>query len=1170
MAIYHLSMKPISRASGRSAVAAAAYRAGDRLENARDGMVHDFTRKAGIEHAEIVLPGDTIGVDGLVVRGDGPAWARDRSALWNAAEAGEKRKDARVAREIEVALPHELSAEQRLALTREFSQALAKQYGVVVDFAIHRPHGDTDVRNYHAHIMMTTRKVVAGAGVESPSASAAVSSAGKTAQPQEVGPSAGVVGRLGEKSALELENKKLTALGLPTSHEQLRDIRIDWEQRTNAHLARAGLDIRIDHRSHQECGLEIEPTQHVGVHATQMERRGLDVSRVRLDEDAAKRNASVIREKPEQVLTLITNEKSVFDRRDIARALHRAVDWNGAGSATGSAATSTIAGAVAFQSAMAKVMASSALVELQAARRDETGREIEPARYSTREMVGIEREMAASADRMAQDWRGPSGKNFAVAPRHVDAGLERQDGAIRRGGGEGLAPEQRAAIEHVTGPERIAAVVGLAGAGKSTMLAAAREAWAAHGYRVHGGALAGKAAEGLEESSGIASRTLASWSRGWERGFDQLGPRDVFVIDEAGMVGSKQLSRFITEADRAGAKIVLIGDPEQLQPIGAGAAFRAVAERVGAIELEGVRRQREAWQRAASVDFGRHRTVEGLDAYAQRGAIRFEATGDDARGAIVRDVMADMEARPDCSRLVLAHRRVDTQALNEAIRAARQARGELGRGEAGGEIVYRTTEGLRAFAPGDRLMFRENSRDLGVKNGMLGTVERAEDGHLAVRLDSAVGAGRGRTVSVSMADYAAVDHGYATTIHKSQGATVDRAFVLASGTMDRHLTYVAMTRHRDGVTLYAGRDEFSDMTTLSARLSRSQAKETTLDYARAGRTPGTERERGMGGFGTRRGIEDRDAIEMPEIVPTSGKSEPVRAVSIPVSPGLHPQPSRSAEPPEDRDGRDKSTAFPSPSSLSSAHQDGGAYWQRAIDSGRQIQSGTRVAASGARFEAGSVGESAEAHQARLQRPFSDGPAPLPSVGQEKDDPVAGQDRAAERLATPSAAPTQKHPIPVRAETAIEPDSIASGRAGFRQRYEAHLQRQAAEAARDEMARGLVGQWGRLTDDYKKALPSLKADPTLGGARERLLQFGQILRDNPDVVKVLRERGLAFGIRDESNLAKVITDPQTAHAIHGLMERAETNMRRQLTVAAEREAARKEQERTMSRDRGMSP
>src|SRR5690606_38547407 len=121
-------MKPISRGSGRSAVAAAAYRCGERLLNERDGRVHDFTRKQGIAHAEIVLP-EGISAD----------WALDRSKLWNAAEAAEPRKDARVAREFEIALPHELNAEQRLKLTREFARELANRYGAAVDIAIHEP-----------------------------------------------------------------------------------------------------------------------------------------------------------------------------------------------------------------------------------------------------------------------------------------------------------------------------------------------------------------------------------------------------------------------------------------------------------------------------------------------------------------------------------------------------------------------------------------------------------------------------------------------------------------------------------------------------------------------------------------------------------------------------------------------------------------------------------------------------------------------------------------------------------------------------------------------------------------------------------------------------------------------------------------------------------------------
>jgi len=751
MAIYHLAMKPISRSGGRSAVAAAAYRSSERLINERDGQTHDFTARRGVEHTEIVLPE---GVDA--------EWAQDRSTLWNAAEFAEKRKDARVAREIEVALPHELSAEQRLELTREFAHGLADRYGVAVDFAIHSPHGDTDVRNHHAHVLLTTRKVGADG--------------------------------LGDKTDLELENKTLLARGLPTSHDQLRDIRLDWEGRANRHLALAGHDIRIDHRSHRDCGLEIEPTQHMGVHATQMDRRGKSVVRARQDADQARRNAALIRERPEQALTLVTNEKSVFDRTDVARTLHRYIDDPDT-----------------FQAAFLKAMTSPALVELRPEQRDELGRTVEPARYSTKEMIEMERRMAESADRMAQSRAFPVGRgkvDQAIADRPF------------------LAQEQRQAIRHITGPERIEAVVGMAGAGKSTMLGAARQAWEAEGYQVMGAALAGKAAEGLEESSGIRSRTLASYERSWERGRDALNARSVLVIDEAGMVGSRQLSRVLVEADRAGAKVVLVGDPEQLQPIGPGAAFRAVAERAGFVELGEIRRQREGWQRDASADFARHRTAEGLGAYAERGAVRFEDTLGAAREAVVRDVIADMDARPDGSRLVLAHRRVDVAELNDSIRAARQDRGELK-----GEHLYQTTEGERAFAAGDRILFRENNRDLGVKNGMLGTVERAEPGRLEVSLDTANGPGAGRAVSVSMADYAAVDHGYATTIHKAQGATVDRVHVLASGTMDRHLTYVGMTRHRDAVTLYASREEFKDMDALSARLSRAGLKETTLDYA---------------------------------------------------------------------------------------------------------------------------------------------------------------------------------------------------------------------------------------------------------------------------------------------------------------------------------------------------
>ncbi|MGO6933845.1 Ti-type conjugative transfer relaxase TraA, partial [Rhizobium ruizarguesonis] len=498
-----------------------------------------------------------------------------------------------------------------------------------------------------------------------------------------------------------------------------------------------------------------------------------------------------------------------------------------------------------FQNAFAAVMASKALVELRPDSSGVRGRDGE-ARYSTVEMVAIEGAMATAAVAMKRR------QNHGVFKRHVDAAIADQDRSIQAvsaSPAQGLSAEQRQAIEHVTAPGQIAVVIGFAGAGKSTMLAAARQAWEAHGYRVHGAALAGKAAEGLEQSSGIASRTLASWEYSWQADRSRLNARDVFVIDEGGMVGSRQLARFVDEVKRAGAKLVLVGDHEQLQAIGAGAPFRAIAEAVGHAQLSDVRRQRTDWQKQASIDFASHRTAAGLASYEAHGNIQLKANRDDVLKAIIADYVADRSAHPNDTRIAMAHRRIDVAAINAGIRAQLQDRGELAKannpsGDKGEELSYQTNNGKRSFARGDRIVFLENDRDLGVKNGMLGEVIAVAPDAIQVRLDGKAQTQDGqRQVTVPVNRYQSFDHGYATTIHKTQGATVDRSFVLASTTMDRHLTYVAMTRHREEVQLYAGLDAFKTERALTEALSRSGVKETTLDYTHD--------------FANRRGMEDR-------------------------------------------------------------------------------------------------------------------------------------------------------------------------------------------------------------------------------------------------------------------------------------------------------------------------
>ncbi|WP_322407707.1 Ti-type conjugative transfer relaxase TraA, partial [Rhizobium ruizarguesonis] len=486
-----------------------------------------------------------------------------------------------------------------------------------------------------------------------------------------------------------------------------------------------------------------------------------------------------------------------------------------------------------------------ALVELRPDSSGVRGRDGE-ARYSTVEMVAIEGVIASNV--MAMKAR----QNHGVAKRNVDAAIAAQDRLIKAGNpssGQGLSAEQRQAIEHVTGPAQIAVVIGFAGAGKSTMLAAARQAWEAQGYRVHGAALAGKAAEGLEQSSGITSRTLASWEYSWQADRSRLNALDVFVIDEGGMVASRQLARFVDEVKRAGAKLVLVGDHEQLQAIGAGAPFRAIAEAVGHAQLSEVRRQKADWQKQASIDFASHRTAAGLAAYAARENLHLKTDRAETLKAIIADYVADRSAHPNATRIAMAHRRIDVAAINAGIRAQLQERGELAKannpsGDKGEELSYQTNNGKRSFARGDRIVFLENDRDLGVKNGMLGEVIAVQPDAIQVRLDGKAQTQDGqRQVTVPVNRYQSFDHGYATTIHKTQGATVDRSFVLASTTMDRHLTYVAMTRHREGVQLYAGLDAFKTERALTEALSRSGVKETTLDYTHD--------------FANRRGMEDR-------------------------------------------------------------------------------------------------------------------------------------------------------------------------------------------------------------------------------------------------------------------------------------------------------------------------
>lgn len=731
MAIYHFSAKAISRASGSSALASAAYRSASHLYDERLGRHHDFSNKAGVVHSEVLLP-----------NGAPEGW-RDREVLWNAVEAAELRKDAQLSREVEFAIPRELDRAEGIKLAREFVEREFVAPGMVADLNVHWDIGADGEPKPHAHVMLTTREVQ------------------------------------GDAFGAKVRDWNRTDL--------LGHWREAWAEHVNARLVELDIDARIDHRSLEAQGIELEPQHKIGPAASRMAAQGLASERLEEHHAIARANGERLLATPALAIDAITHSQATFTTRDLARFVHRHSD-----------------GKEQFDRVMAAVRASLELVKLG---KDGRGEQ----RFTSREMLGIELRLERETDRIAG--RIEHSLPASTSDR-VIANVARRD--------LHLGPEQESALRHVVQGRDLGIIIGNAGTGKSTTLGLAREAWEQAGYRVQGAALSGIAAENLEHGSGIGSRTLASLEHQWALGRDLLTNRDVLVIDEAGMIGTRQMERIVRETEKRGAKLVLVGDPEQLQAIEAGAAFRSITERYGHVEITEIRRQREDWQRDSTRRLATGRTAEAIHTYAERGAMHMAETREAARAGLVERWDRDRVAAPDASRIILAHTNDDVRSLNELARERLRAADDLGT-----EVDVETARGQRAFAAGDRVMFLRNERGLGVKNGSLGRVDNITAVRMAVMLDD------GRAVAFDVKDYADIDHGYAATVHKAQGMTVDRVHVLATPGLDRHAAYVALSRHREAVELHYGRDDFADGSRLVRALSRERGKDMASDYPRA-------------------------------------------------------------------------------------------------------------------------------------------------------------------------------------------------------------------------------------------------------------------------------------------------------------------------------------------------
>ena len=766
---YHCAVKPVSRATGRSAVAAAAYRAGERMTDERTGIQHDYRAKGGVIESFILVPFEA------------PAWASDRAELWNAIEAGTKAKNGRLATELELALPHELTAEQRRALVEGFAREMVEKYKVAVDVAIHKGGKGGDHRNHHAHMMITHREITAQG-----------------------------VGEIANTKTIERKVKgeiKPVKIAGAFNEADIIPTRKAWADAINAAYKAAGLDIRADHQSHADRGLLAEPTKHLGPAASAMERRGEATSRGDLNReitatnakrerleaerlslaaaiaelaaerqaraDARELRAAVRTDSAARILAAMTERRATFTRAELVRLLGRGIEDR------------TEARALAVE-----LLAHPDIIGLR-----ETA-EAAVTRYTTREVLAAERQIL-------QDGR--------ALTNATGGGLSERQRTAAYKNHRHLDEEQRAAVDYATGKGGLAIIDGEAGTGKSTTLAAIRDAYEGAGYRVVGLAWTNSVvqdmrADGFKEASTIAAALGLIDRRG-----KQWNHKTILMVDEAAMLSSRHLGRVLSAAKAAGAKVILTGDDKQLASIERGGMYSALKAEHGAAELHTVRRVQDAAQQQAFNLMHSGKFAAALDIFDKAGAVNWTETQDDARAALVGQWAADTKASPDKSRFVFAYSNADVKALNADLRAIRRERGELGR-----DHILRTEDGPAAFASGDRIQFTASAhsredRARGLVTGAIGTIRALDGERVTVELDGKPGK-QGRLVSFTIGEDAeggqfnAIRHGYAGTIYKGQGRTLDQTYLYHSQNWRAASAYVAMSRHRESVSLFVARE----------------------------------------------------------------------------------------------------------------------------------------------------------------------------------------------------------------------------------------------------------------------------------------------------------------------------------------------------------------------------
>jgi len=419
-------------------------------------------------------------------------------------------------------------------------------------------------------------------------------------------------------------------------------------------------------------------------------------------------------------------------------------------------------------------------------------------RFTTKAVLESEREVLRSA------------QHLATSSYH-EVSLSARASVLKQQKYEDISREQVRALRHATGPEALSLIDGQAGTGKSYTISAIREAYEAQGCKVVGLAPTNAVALDMKETGFECARTIHSELYALDKGHTRWDRRTVIILDEAAMIDTRNMGRLTAHVLAARAKLVLVGDERQLSSIERGGMFGVLKDRHGAAQLTEVRRQKAHDDREASRLMAKGNFRAALVSYQAKGSISWSATQSQAADALVRQWGKDHAADPAKSRFVFAYTNHDVGEFNAAIRDLRVKRGELGL-----SASFETKHGRADFAPGDRIQFTGTDKRRSIYNGQVGTVKSIDGSNISVLLDGK----RNRVVVFDGHEFQEFRHGYAGTIYKGQGRTIEHTYLFHSEYWRAASSYVALTRHSHDTRLFVARDTSSNMKELAWQLAR--------------------------------------------------------------------------------------------------------------------------------------------------------------------------------------------------------------------------------------------------------------------------------------------------------------------------------------------------------------